>query len=74
MEDRYCRNSSDAITAQLGKLVTTGTVNINKSVHVTDAEPLNMGLRVQLPLGTQANEESIWICQQGRNLRDGLTL
>ena len=59
MKYRYCRNSSDAITAQLGKLVTTGTVNINESVHVADAELLDMGLRIQLPLGTQANKESI---------------
>jgi hypothetical protein len=59
MEDRYCRDSSDPITAQLSKLVTAGTVNIDESVHVADTELLNMGLRIQLPLGTQTKQESV---------------
>lgn len=46
MEDRYCRNSSDAIATELGKLVTTGTVHINESVHITDTEFLNVRLRI----------------------------
>jgi hypothetical protein len=41
VENRNCRDSSDAIAAQLGKLIAGSTVYIHEAVHVTDTETLN---------------------------------
>jgi hypothetical protein len=41
MEDSHSRNSSNTIATKLSKLVTATTVDINKAVHITNAEALN---------------------------------
>lgn len=44
----------DAVAAQLGQLVTGGGVDVDEPVHVADAETLDWGLGVLLPLGAEA--------------------
>lgn len=56
MEDSDCRHGSDAISAELGKLITRTTVDIHEAVHVADAEALNVRLGVLLPLGTETRQ------------------
>lgn len=51
VEDGYSRHSSDTLSVELGELVSGGTVDIDKAVHVSDAESLDVRLWVQLPLG-----------------------
>lgn len=50
----YCHrgDSRDAVSAELGELVSRGTVNVDKTVHVTDTETLDLRCRrgVLLPL------------------------
>jgi hypothetical protein len=50
------RHSSYSIAAELGKLITAAAVDINKTVHVSNAEALDRRLRVQLPLRTKTRE------------------
>jgi hypothetical protein len=54
MEHGHCRDGGNSIAAQLSQLVTITTVDINKSVHIADTEPLDMRLGVQLPLRAEA--------------------
>lgn len=54
VEDSCRGNSSDTITPELGQLVSGATVDINKTVHVSDTESLNVRLRVHLPARTKA--------------------
>lgn len=56
VEHSYCRNSRDTIAAKLGKLIPRTTVNIDEAVHVSNAEALDVRLRVQLPLRSETEE------------------
>ena len=53
MELRYSWYCSNAISAQLCKLVALGSINVYKAIHVANAETLSMGLRRLLPLRPQ---------------------
>lgn len=54
MKTRRRRHSRDALAAELGELVAGGAVDVDEAVHVADAEALDGGLRVCLPLGAEA--------------------
>lgn len=54
MEDRHGRHGSDAVASELRELVARAAVDVYESVHVSDAETLDGGLRVLLPLGAEA--------------------
>jgi hypothetical protein len=57
MENSRSRYSSDPIATKLRKLISTATINIDKSVHIPDTEPLNRRLRVELPLGPETKSK-----------------
>jgi hypothetical protein len=54
MENSNCRHRSNPVTPKLRELVACAAVDIHKTVHVGDTETLDMGLGIQLPLGTEA--------------------
>lgn len=53
MELRNSRHRSDAIAAELGQLLSLGSVNVDEAVHVADAEPVDVVLRAELPLRSE---------------------
>lgn len=53
MEDSNGRDSGDAVAAELGQLVAGAAVDVDEAVHVADAEALDGGLGVELPLGAE---------------------
>jgi hypothetical protein len=57
VEDSNSRDSCNSIAAELGKLITAAAVDINETIHVSNAEALDRGLRIQLPLRTQTREK-----------------
>jgi hypothetical protein len=50
METRHCWHGGDAVASELRKLLTLCCVNVDKAVHVADAETLDTILGVFLPL------------------------
>jgi hypothetical protein len=52
MEFGYSRHRSNAFTSQLRQLFAFRSVQVNETVHVTDAKALNAILRKLLPLGS----------------------
>ncbi|GMG02385.1 unnamed protein product [Aspergillus oryzae var. brunneus] len=44
---------SDAVASKLRELVTRTTVDVDKTIHISDAESLDMRLRIYLPLRTE---------------------
>lgn len=54
MENSHGRHGGDALTIKLGELVARRAVDVDEAVHVSDAEALDGGLRVLLPLGAEA--------------------
>lgn len=65
MELRYCRHSCDALATQLGKLLAIGCVNIDKAIHIADAEALNGVAGLGLPLSSQSG---VWVLAPGLKL------
>lgn len=54
---RNSRHGSDARSTQLSQLLASGGVNIDKTIHVADAEPLDIVRRVKLPLSAETGRE-----------------
>jgi hypothetical protein len=50
VEHRNCWYSGDTLSSQLSELGAIRAVYIDKSVHISDTELLNVVLRVSLPL------------------------
>lgn len=65
MELGHSRHGSDAFAAQLRQLVSVCGVDIDKAIHVTDAEAMDGVGRVELPLGPET------ACRQLFNMRVG---
>ena len=57
MELCYGRDGSDAIAAELSKLLATGAVYVDEAIHVADAETVDGVWWMALPLGTEACED-----------------
>ena len=53
MKNSHRRHSRNALPAQLRQLIPLPAIDIHKPIHVSDAEALDMRLRVQLPLGAE---------------------
>lgn len=54
MELRHGGDGGDGVAAELGQLVAAGGVDVDEAVHVADAEALDRGRGVELPLGAEA--------------------
>jgi len=53
MKHRHGRHSRDTRTPELGELPALGGVDVDEAVHVADAETLDRGWGVELPLGAE---------------------
>lgn len=65
MENSNSRHCSNSVTSELRELVAGTAVDVYKAVHVANTETLDMRLRIQLPLRTEA---------AGCQYRDALTV
>ena len=50
------RYRSNAITSQLSELLALGRVDVDKAIHISNAEALNAIARTLLPLSTETGE------------------
>jgi hypothetical protein len=53
MHVSHRRHCCYLIAPKLSQLVSTGTVDIDETIHVSNTEALDVGLRILLPLGTE---------------------
>lgn len=53
MKNSHRRHSRNALPAQLRQLISLPAVDIHEPIHISDAEALDMRLRVLLPLGAE---------------------
>lgn len=53
MEFSNSRDRSNSLASQLSQGFAFGIININKSIHITDAKPMNRIRRMELPLGSK---------------------
>lgn len=55
VENGNRRHGGDTVPSELGELVSGRAVDVDEAVHVADAEALDVGLWVLLPLRTEAD-------------------
>jgi hypothetical protein len=54
MEDSYGRYSRNALSSQLGQLLSLHGVDIDETVHISNAEALDIVTGSELPLRTES--------------------